>query len=166
MTTSLTRTSTFTMTDAMYVGSKLGADLRCLNSRYGTPISSLDEYVCETALLLKAGYLDTVDFGFKDGERWMLRLRYTATTGGQLRDDTPGGLPPSYSIVSYSFHSYLKYSRAFHLLSDADQEAFKRTLPVQRVGGKEPSALTGLYGNSSQYARNGVGLTRDVYCAV
>ncbi len=90
MTYALTRNATFSITDARHIASKVGADLRRLSAVYGQPpLSVLDLYIEEVALLLKAGYLRTIDFGFKSGEVWKLRLRYTATAGGNLRDDNP-----------------------------------------------------------------------------
>lgn len=167
MSTSLTRTSTFTYTDALYLSSKLGADLRGLNARYGRPNTADTEcYIEEAALLLQAGYLGTVDYGFKDGQRWVLRLRYTATAGGQLRNDSPGGLPVGLSMGSYAFFSYLAYSSTFHGLSAAEQADFKARLPVQRTSGVEPTTTAGSSGYESQYARHGVGLNRDVYVAI
>jgi hypothetical protein len=167
MTTSITRTSTFTITDARYVASKLGADLRNLNARYGEPrLSDIANYVEETAQYLKAGYLERVDFGFKDGDRWILRLRYTAVAGGQLRDEAPGGLPSASAVAGYPFYSYLSQNSAFFALTSTEQEDFKAALPVPRKGAPEPSANGGIHGHSSQYSRNGAGLTRDVYRAV
>ncbi len=48
MTATATRTATFTITDARYVGAKVGADLRLLNILYGRP--SL-ESIAEVPLL-------------------------------------------------------------------------------------------------------------------
>ncbi|WP_039798002.1 HORMA-1 domain-containing protein [Nocardia araoensis] len=167
MTTSTTRSSSFTITDARYVASKLGANLRNLNARYGKPeLSMIDQYIEETAQYLKAGYLDTVDFGFKDGDRWILRLRYTAAAGGQLRDEPPGGLPSAVDVAGYSFYSYLKQNEEFSALPSAERDTFKKKLPFQRSGAPEPSATAGSYGSSSQYSRNGVGLNRYIYCAI
>lgn len=164
MTTSMTRASTFTIADARYVSSKLGADLRNLNARYGQPaLSVIDAYVEETAQYLKAGYLESVDFGFKDGDRWILRLRYVAAAGGYLRDETPGRLPSAVQVNGYAFHSYLKQNNTFTNLGSADRAAFKDGLPIQRSAGLEPSAFGGQYGNQAQYARNGAGLDRTVY---
>ncbi|MEV6273331.1 hypothetical protein AB0L64_39610 [Kribbella sp. NPDC051936] len=164
MTTSMTRTSTFTITDARYVSSKLGADLRNLNIRYGQPaLSTIDDFVEETAQYLKAGYLESVDFGFKDGDRWILRLRYVAAAGGQLRDEAPGRLPSATQVRGYTFHSYLKRNGAFNALGSAAQVAFTDGLPIQRSAGLEPSAFGGQHGNQAQYARNGAGLDRTVY---
>ena len=82
MTASITRSASdvFTLTHARYVGAKIGADLRLLANLYGKPaLDSIDAYVEETAILLRDGYLGTVDFGFRqlDTSTWKLRLRYT-----------------------------------------------------------------------------------------
>ena len=90
---SMTRTATFTITDARHIASKVGADLRNLNSVYGKPpLASIDDYVEEVALLLKAGYLEPSTSDSSPADVWKLRLRYTATIGGSLRDDNPGRL--------------------------------------------------------------------------
>lgn len=164
MTTSMTRTSTFTYTDARYVASKLGADLLNLNARYGFPSrSAIDDYVEETAQHLRHGYLDTVDFGFKDGDEWVLRLRYQAVAGGQLRDEVPGALPSAYDIAGHPFHSYLKTNQTYWDLTEAERRAFEASLPIQRTAAPEPTANSGSTSGASQYARNGVGLGRNVY---
>jgi len=166
MTTSTTRSSTFTYTEAKYVASKLGADLLNLNARYGYPLrSEIDDYVEEVAQYLKHGYLDSVDFGFKDGTRWVLRLRYTAVAGGQLRDETPGGLPAASDVAGYSFYSFLTPSTAFANLVSADQNDFEGSLPIRRNPATPPTANAGSTGASSEYSRNGSGLSRNVYTA-
>lgn len=166
MTTSLTRSSTFSYTDAKYVASKLGADLLNLHTRYARPLrADIEDYVEETAQYLRHGYLTSVDFGFKDGDRWVLRLRYTAVAGGQLRDETPGGLPSAYDVAGHSFHSYLIRNDAYWNLSDAQRAEFNATLPIKRTAGAEPTAFAGNTGGSSQYSRNGAGLGRNVYTA-
>jgi hypothetical protein len=167
MTYSLTRTATFTITEARYIASKLGADLRNLNARYGWPRQQkIPDFVEETAQYLKAGYLDYVDFGFKNGEEWKLRLRYTAIAGGQLRDDVPGGLPSAYDVAPYQFHSFLRQNDAFDALTAEARAAFKATLPIDRTPGTEPTAHAGSYGSSAQYSRSGHGLDRSLYSAL
>jgi hypothetical protein len=167
MTYSLTRTGSFTITDARYIASKVGADLRNLNSVYGAPaLDCIDAYVEEVAQLLKAGYLNTVDYGFKSGGAWKLRLRYTATIGGQLRDDTPGRLPYDASVTGVPFYSYLRYSNAFFALNEAGRQAFKETLPISRTDADEPGLGGGSYGTSATYARNGHGVGRQIWSAI
>ncbi len=70
MTATATRTATFTITDARYVGAKIGTDLRLLNILYGRPsLESLADFAEEAALLLRDGYLGTVDYGFRTRPR-------------------------------------------------------------------------------------------------
>jgi hypothetical protein len=119
MTSTGTRTASFSITEARYVGAKIGVDLRLLNSLYGSPtLSWIDRYTEEAALLLRDGYLDTVSYGFRDAttNEWKLRLRFTATVGGHLLDSRAGSIPPNADIDGYSFFSYLLYSSKLALL--------------------------------------------------
>jgi hypothetical protein len=169
MTATVTKTATFTITDARYVGAKIGADLRLLNSVYGRPeLATIDHYAEEAALLLRDRYLRTVDYGFRDtaANSWKLRLRYTATTGGHLLDDRPGKLPTQASVSGFPFYSYLTYTLAFHNLTSAQQAAVRDALPISRVGTDEPGAGLGTSQTGHGYGRNGSGVTRDVFTAI
>lgn len=166
MTTSTTRTATFTITEARYVGAKIGADLRLLNTLYGRPaLAGVDDYTEEAAILLRDGYLNTVDYGFKDpaANTWVLRLRYTATTGGQLADDRPGSLPTALAVASHPFYSYLAYSQKYHLLAAGERAKVNSALPVTRTGAAEPGTGAGSTSSGVGYARNGAGVSRDVF---
>lgn len=169
MTYALTHSASFTITDARYVGAKIGADLRQLRSVYGKPadLDLIDRYVEEVAQLLNMGYLDTVDYGFRNSTTnlWKLRLRYRATIGGQLMDSNPGRLPRTADVAALPFYSFLNYSSAFNALSFSEQVAFKATLPINRTTGEEPSTGFGNTTPGHGYGRNGVGVTRDVYIA-
>ena len=168
MTATGTRTAGFTITDARYVGAKIGADLRLLNVLYGKPgLDRIDTLAEEAALLLRDGYLGTVDYGFRDSDTnaWKLRLRYTAVTGGYLVNDNPGKLPAEQPSRGYPFYSYLTYSLKFLLLSKVEQDAFLGGLPVQRAGADEPAPDPGPPGRPG-YGRNGAGVTRDVFIAL
>lgn len=161
---SATRTGSFTATDARYVASKMAADLRVLHNLYGQPrLDVIDDYAIESALLLRDGYLNTVDFGFRAGGEWRLRLRYTATAGGQLLDNPPGRLPAAVTITGATFHSFLTYSPGFDALSSAERAAVTASLPVTRVSGVEPTTGGGTSTGGRGYARNGAGVSRDVY---
>jgi hypothetical protein len=168
MSSMATTTATFTITDARYVGAKLGTDLRLLNGLYGAPaLSRIDLFSEETALLLRDGYLDTVSYGFKDPSTnaWTLRLRYRATAGGQLVNSRPGGLPTAASIAGCAFYSHLTYSAKFALLSASEREAVERALPFQRGEADEPATRSGTTTAGNTYSRNGVGVNRDVFTA-
>lgn len=164
MTISSTRSSTFTITNAREIAASVGADLRNLYSKYGDPSPSrIERFTEELALYLKAGYLDFVQFGFRDGDRWVLKLQYTAVAGGYLRNDTPGGLPSAMAVVGYDFYSYLEQSAAFFDLSAADRAAFKATLPTDRTPGTAPSANRAAMTTGTQFSNNGRGVDRSVY---
>ncbi|AUI64062.1 hypothetical protein [Amycolatopsis sp. BJA-103] len=170
MSASLTFTSSFTITNARYVGAKIGADLRQLRSMYGRPadVDEIDKFAEEAALLLKADYLGTADYGFRDhaSNSWKLRLRYRATAGRQRLDDPPGRLPRSADVAKLPFHSYMSYSDTFNALSVADQTAFKAGLPVRRTAGTEPSVGLGNSTPGHGYSSNGIGVTRGIFVAL
>ena len=158
----------FTITDARYVGGRVAADLRLLYNLYGEPSHErIEKFAEEVALLLRDGYLDTVDYGFRDTttNAWKLRLRYEATAGGQLIDSRPGSFPDPVDLTGYTFHSFLTYSSAFSLLTSSQQAGVKESLPISRTTGTAPSALAGTNTTGHGYARNGTGVSRDVYVA-
>jgi hypothetical protein len=163
-----TRSASFTITDAREVGARVGADLRLLNGLYGRPhLAAIDNYAEEVALLLRDGYLRTVDYGFKDTatNSWKFRLRYTATTGRQLVNSRPGSLPTTLAVADYGFYSFLTYSASFDALSAAGQAAVVAKLPIQRVSADEPSTGAGTNQSGHGYGRNGVGVARDTFTA-
>ncbi|PKV89916.1 hypothetical protein [Streptomyces sp. TLI_146] len=158
----------FTITDARYVGGRVAADLRLLHNLYGEPSHErIVEFAEEVALLLRDSYLDTVDYGFRDTatNAWKLRLRYKATVGGQLFDSRPGSFPDPVDLTGYVFHSFLNYSAAFWLLTSSQQAGVKEALPISRTTGTAPSAAAGTSTTGHGYARNGTGVSRDVYVA-
>ncbi|MEE1762935.1 HORMA-1 domain-containing protein [Streptomyces sp. SP18BB07] len=158
----------FTITDARYVGGRVAADLRLLYNLYGEPSHErIEKFAEEVALLLRDGYLDTVDYGFRDTatNAWKFRLRYKATAGGQLIDSRPGSFPDPVDLTGYTFHSFLTYSSSFALLTSSQQSKVKEDLPISRTTGTAPSALAGTNTTGHGYARNGTGVSRDVYVA-
>ncbi|WNI30385.1 hypothetical protein [Streptomyces sp. ITFR-6] len=158
----------FTITDARYVGGRVAADLRLLYNLYGEPsLERIEKFAEEVALLLRDGYLDTVDYGFRDTatNAWKFRLRYRATAGGQLIDSRPGSFPDAVDLTGYTFHSFLDYSSAFWLLTSSQKAGVKEALPISRTTGTAPSAVAGTGTTGHGYARNGTGVSRDVYVA-
>ena len=164
MTSSFTRSSTFTITNAREIAASVGADLRNLYSKYDNPSpSQIEKFTDELALYLKAGYLKFVQFGFRDGDRWVLKLQYTAVDGGHLRNDSPGKLPSAMAVVGHDFHSYLEQNSAFFALSTEAQAAFKATLPTNRTSGTAPTANRAISTAGTQFSNNGRGVDRTVY---
>lgn len=163
-----TRTAAFTITEARYIAAKVATDLRLLHNLYGAPaLAWIDDYAEEAALLLRDGYLGTVSYGFRDPATndWKLRLRYTATVGGQLVDSRPGMLSADAAVANCTFYSFLSYSPKFLNLGSADQANVKANLPVSRSPAEEPTTGSGNITSGNGYSRNGLGVSRDVFTA-
>jgi hypothetical protein len=77
MTYSYTTTlaETFTRTIARYVASKVVADLRRMHSYYGQPsLGLIEDYYEELTELLAGDYVQSVEYGFKRGDRRVVSL--------------------------------------------------------------------------------------------
>lgn len=169
--TTYTSTSAFTITHARYVTSKIAADLRQLRLLYnGRPNEAdIDAYAEEAALLLRDGYLERVDYGFKrntaTGAEWVLLLRYVVRAG-DITDDHAGRIPPGVPIGNAYFHSYLTYTSKFFNLTPADRDAVKARLPITRTAGGDAGFATGTWGSARAYSSNQQGVDRSVFRAL
>ena len=160
----VTESTTFTVTHARHIAAKVATDLKRLQRFYGKPSdSSIADDESEVIALLKAGYLDTVSYGFKrDGEWIEPMLRYTAQelAAAAANDDDPGRVRPGADISGASFYSFLTYSAAWNELTHAEKAAFKNTLPFQRTGGSEPG-VNGYFEDDRTYSAGGCALNRS-----
>jgi hypothetical protein len=153
----------FTVTHARHIAAKVATDLLRMQRFYGHPSTSdIAEYETEIIEFLKAGNLSTVTYGFKRDGNWIVpTLRYTAQElAGDGPDDDPGRIKPGADISNASFYSYLTYSPAWDRLSGSSQEAFKKSLPFQRVGADQPG-ITGYLVQDRNYSSGGRGLSRS-----
>lgn len=168
MTTAYTLTRTFTITHARYVTSKIAADLRQLRLFYGSPPDTdIESYAEEAALLLRDGYLERVDYGFKRedptmGSQWVLLLRYTARNG-LLEDDHAGRVPPGVYTADARFWSFLSYSGRFFALSEAERVQVTAALPIKRTPGREAGFATGTWTGARTYSTAEQGVARSVF---
>ncbi|AGG90934.1 MULTISPECIES: hypothetical protein [Rhodanobacter] len=165
MTSSFTvsATTTFTVTHARHMAAKVAADLKRMQRFYGAP-SDLDiaDYETEVVELLKAGYLGTVTYGYKRGDKWIEpTLRYSAKdlAGADGVDDDPGKVRPGADISGASFYNYLTYSSAWLNLTPDQREAFKKSLPFQRSTAAEPG-IDGYLTPDRIYSAGGKALDR------
>jgi hypothetical protein len=171
MSSSATRTVTFTATSARHLTSKIAADLRTMNRYYDLPsLTEIDAYAQEAARLLLDGYLAWVDYGLRrptasGGMEWVLQLRYTVNSSGVLTDDHPGGVPAYAPTDGANFYSYLSYSAAFDALPAWRKDAVKAALPVTRTGAAESPRAGGTLNGQRSYSRDGVSLSRDTFVA-
>lgn len=157
-----TETLTFTVTHARHIAAKVATDLKRLQRFYGKPSdNAINEYETEIIALLKSGYLGTITYGFKYNGKWIEpTLRYTARDlMDSNADDDPGRIRPGAQINGAAFYSYLTYSAAWDMLSEAKKEAFKMNLPFQRQGADEPGLL-GYLSEDRIYSAGGRALSR------
>jgi hypothetical protein len=160
----LSESATFTVTHAKHMAAKVSADLKRMQRFYGAPSDlSIGQYEAEAIELLKAGYFGTLTIGYWRGALWVPpTLRYTARDlmGSATNDDDPGSIRPGADISGASFYSYLTYSSAWDGLSDAERDAFKRSLPFYRGGAPEPG-VNGYLAEDRTYSSGGRALNRS-----
>jgi hypothetical protein len=171
VTTTYTTSRTFTITHARYVTSKIAADLRQLQLFYGYPHDAdIESYAEEAALLLRDGYLERVDYGFRRedpalGSQWVLLLRYTARNG-LLEDDHAGRVPPRVDIADTRFWSFLSYSGKFFALSEALRAQVTAALPIKRSSAREAGFAIGTWSGALTYSTADQGVARSVFRAL
>jgi len=157
--------ATFTITHARYMAAKVATDLKRLQRFYGEPSDSkIEDYETEIIELLKAGFLETVTYGFRsDGQSIEPTLRYTATelAGMSANDDDPGRIRPRAKVPGASFCSYLTYTPDWDRLSSADQNKVKSGIPFERGSAPEP-ILSGYYTQDLTYSSGGRALNRQI----
>lgn len=165
MTYSYTTTSTFTKTQAIYLASKVAADLRQMQLFYGKPSDGdIEKYIEELAILLVNRCLKMVEYGFRRGGDWVVVARYTMRTGGlSLTDDRPGRVPADANITGASWYSFLEYNDYWSELSESQRQQIRSLLPFQRTPGTEPGIGPGGWITDRIYSKNSVSLERGVY---
>jgi hypothetical protein len=144
-----TNTNTFTITNAKYLGSKIAADLYQMQQFYGKPsIVDINNYVDEAVTLMKDGYLQSVDYGFKKNGIWIFALSYEISSSGSV-DNNPGRVSLGANITGATWGSYLRTSTKFNNLSASEQQKIKDSITVKRSGAADPQS-----GTSSSFDRS------------
>ena len=160
---SYTESTTFTVTHARHMATKVTADLKRMQRFYGAPSDErIAAFEAEVIELLRLGYLGTVTYGFRRGEQFVEpAVRYTARdlAGTSAADDDPGRIRPGANTAGATFYSYLTYSAAWDALSSGEQAAVKARLPVQRTGTAAPG-VSGYYADDKTYSSGGRALAR------
>jgi hypothetical protein len=158
-----TDTQTFTVTHARHMAAKVATDLRRMQRFYGWPTDAwITEYEAELVVLLKAGYLGEVTYGFKRGNDWIEpSLRYTASdllASGS--DDDPGRIRQGRDVSGSAFSSYLTYSAKYAGASTTEKESNLQDLPFKRSGGTAPG-ISGYLESDKTYSAGGRALNRE-----
>ncbi len=165
MTTStLTQSTSFTITHAEYLASKVAADLKRMQRFYNAPSDvGIASYEDEIAKMLKAGYVDTVTYGFWRNNNWTEpTLRYTARdlAGMASIDDDPGRIRPGADISGAEFYSYMTYTHTWNNLGEPLRVIFRATLPFVRTDAPTPG-ITGYMMDDRTYTAGGRSLSRS-----
>jgi hypothetical protein len=157
----VSETVSFTITHARHMAAKVATDLMRMQRLYGSP-SDIDMYEAEITSFLKAGYFKTVTYGYKRDGKWIEpTLRYTARdlAGSTANDDDPGRVRPGANIAGAYFSSYMTYSTEWYNLTEAERDAFRKSLPFTRNGAPEP-AVNGYFSDDRVYSSGGRALNR------
>lgn len=161
----LTETETFTLTHAKHISSKVAADLKRMQRFYGAPSDQkISDFEAEITALLKAGYLNTVSYGYKRNGQWIEpTLKYSASDLMDMYadDDDPGRVRPGADTSGASFYSYLTYSSKWHQLPSYEKEKYDETLPFSRGTADEPS-VNGYLTQDKTYSSAGRALSREI----
>ncbi len=165
MTSTFTRTYSFTITHARYLASKIAADMHLCAAYYGLPSEALiRNYAEELAQYLNEGYLESYEFGYKKNGVRVVTWRYTVDVYGNITtDDRPGKVVPYVDISGATFFNFLAQNSAFFELPEYQQDAFKSGLPVQRTNGYPPSDGAGYWTSDRNYYSTGCGIGRQTF---
>lgn len=159
----LSETQSFTVTHARHIAAKVATDLKRMQRFYGKPNDNdIADYESEVIELLKAGYLGTVTYGFRNNSNEWIEptLIYTAKEFSLSLDDDPGRVKHNADITGAAFFSYLTYTSEWELLSPDEQLTYKKNnLPFVRNGAVEPG-VNGYFENDRTYSGGGRALSR------
>jgi hypothetical protein len=159
---STTATSSFTVTHARRIASKVATDLQRFHRFYGRPpIEWINNYEQEVVELMQHDAIDEVTYGFKKNGQWVTAVKYKAVNGTLITDDSPGGLRAGFDVEDAGFGSYLVYSSAWDALNQTERERIRLRLPFRRTDGDEPAVLNGYWSQNRGYAAGGYGLQRS-----
>lgn len=164
-TNTTTETDTFTIADARFLASRI----KIVLSQYrlwGGAISEqyIENLTLEAAILLKAGILGKIIYGFERNDKVIHAVTFTVNSLGQLTsaNDEPSSLGTKPDLIGTTFFSFLT-KRHNAALNQADLVAINELLPIHRKDGTEPNMTNGSTSIGDSYYRNGYGMTRSVY---
>lgn len=160
-----TRSAAFTIVHARHIISKVAADMHLCQAYYGSPnalhLSNLSE---ELALLLKDGYVQQFEFGFKENDVRVVSWRYTVSCDGTLTsDDRPGRVYSSANIDNATFYNHLIKTQEWWDLDPGSRDNIEEALPIKRTAGSLPSDGAGYWTADKSYSSKGTGTTRNSY---
>ena len=164
MTYSHTTSSTFTITSARYLASKVAADLRQMQLFYGRPSDyEITNFIEELVILMLGGWLKSITYGFKRNNYWVVALEYKMFLGSiRATDDNAGRVKPGININMSSWYSVLTKSATFYNLSPIEKVRIEQSLPIKRTIGGAPQIRTSNLINDKYYSKNNGVLQRRI----
>src|SRR5579871_3535466 len=105
MTYSTTTTTTFTITHARYLSSKVAADMHICAQYYGDPSEArIRDFAEELAQYINEGYIREYEFGYQKNGKRIVSWRYKIDENGNITtDDRAGKVVPYVDITGASF---------------------------------------------------------------
>jgi hypothetical protein len=160
---SYTFNTTFTITNAKYLASKIATDLKRIQRFYGHPTDKqISDYETEITELLKEGYLDNITYGFRRNGIWIKpSIKYDSIelSNGNT-DDDPGKIVVGADISNATFGSFLCKNKKWDNLSQVERDNFLKKLPLQRTDGSTPQS-DGHFSNDLTYGSGGKSINRS-----
>lgn len=157
-----TSSSTFTITHARRIASKVATDLRRLNRFYGRPsVSRIEQFEAELVGLVQVDAIDEITYGFKKDGEWITAVKYKSVDGALISDGMPGQLRAGFDVANAAFSSFLSYSDTWFALSEAEREEIEAGLPIQRTNASEPGVKNGYWTRDLDYSAGGRALLRS-----
>lgn len=158
----ITESTTFTITHAKYIASKVAADLKRIQRFYNYPSDlQIERYEMEITKFLKSGFLKKVTYGFKKNGNWVEpTLIYTASDIESEINDDPGKIRPGMDVSEATFYSFLEYSDEWYSQPEGEKEKFRETLPFQRSTADTPG-IEGYVQSDRHYSSRGKSLSRS-----
>lgn len=163
MTDSLTASTTITETEAVYIASKVAADLLGMRAYYEWPNETeIWEYYLELAILLSEGCLESVEYGFEQNDQRVFALFYESNTVG-LTDARSGGVYAKVDVSGATPFSFLTYGGRWDQLTDEQKQQIEERLPIKRTFGQAPLDDEGRWVTDRAYSSQGTGTQRRTF---
>lgn len=164
MTGTYTTSETFTLTHAKYLASKVAADLLQMQLFYNRPFTEeINQYIDELTTLLVHGYLDSVDYGFKKDNKWLIQISYSVRNGSITTDDRSGSIYTAADVSGAAWSSYLRKNSKYNNQTQTEKDRIEALLPFPRVGQPESGFQPGTWVSDKNYYNGGTSLERKVF---
>lgn len=170
MSTSFTRTATYTVTDVRRVLASFAADYAMIAQATGThSTDTVARIAADLIIFATEGYLEAVDIVLRDGQGITRRAaKYTVSTAASGWSSAEPGNNLWPRLVGGRLTVIATLSDAWWAMSDAARQRFRERTGLQDVWG--PTDVDTTYGGMQRtldrrYASNGYGTEKALYAS-